>query len=92
MLLLAIFLSFVRVFSGHPTPLPEILTPFSRQLLLDHETGLCDCPDTRTLRGIIWTCISTLVHAGWVSVHLNVPPRGTTHFQQAGVRRERFPV
>jgi len=29
----------------------------------------------RTLSGIIWTCLSTIILCAWTAVHPNVPPR-----------------
>lgn len=46
----------------------------------------CSCPDTRNLREILWPCAATLVFATWVSVHLNVPPRGLSPFRSVAVR------
>jgi len=34
----------------------------------------------------VWTCASTLILATWVSVHLNVPPKGTSPFRLAVLR------
>lgn len=94
MLLLA-FLLFLAQSSGSPAYPADISTSSSslRHLLRrapwDHpnpETGLCDCPNTRNVAEIVWTCASTLILATWVSVHLNVPPKGASPFRLAVLR------
>lgn len=93
MLLFGLLLVFARS-SGFPTPAamqpasPTILTFIQRGIrdLPNPETGLCDCPKTRSLLKILWTCASTLILATWVSVHLNVPPRGASAFRVAVLR------
>ena len=91
MLLLALLVFLARS-TGSPTspaaPLPS--TPhLLRRAPWNHpnpDTGLCDCPNTRSIAKIVWTCASTLVLAAWVSVHLNVPPKGASPFRLAVLR------
>ena len=101
MILLA-FLLFLARSSGFPTsPETAIPTPthssnaplmhhqILRRAPWDHpnpETGLCDCPDTRSIVEILWTCASTLILATWVSVHLNIPPKGASGFRSVVLR------
>ena len=91
MILLA-FLLFLARSSGFPTSPVTIPTPSNssippsllRRAPWDHpnpETGLCDCPNTRSVVEILWTCASTLILATWVSVHLNIPPKGASTFR-----------
>ena len=89
MLFLA-FLVFLARTSGFPTlPAPLSLSRGSTVSVLrrapwdypNPETGLCDCPNTRNVAEIVWTCASTLILATWVSVHLNVPPKGASPFR-----------
>jgi len=83
------FLLFLAHSSGFPTsPATAIPTPLHHQVLRratwDHpnpDTGLCDCPNTRNVVEILWTCASTLILATWVSVHLNIPPKGASGFR-----------
>src|SRR6266571_9113800 len=35
----------------------------------------CKCPLKRTLFGITWSCLSTIILCAWTAVHPNVPPR-----------------
>ena len=37
----------------------------------------CKCPLKRTLFGITWSCLSTIILCAWTAVHPNVPPRST---------------
>ena len=91
MILLA-FLIFLARSSGFPTSPVAISTPshpsvsagLLRRAPWDHPnpaTGLCDCPNTRSVVEIVWTCASTLILATWVSVHLNIPPKGASTFR-----------
>jgi len=90
MLLLALLIFLARS-SGSPLTLPAAkptsgpsIAPLLRRSPWDYpnpETGLCDCPNTRSIADIVWTCASTLVLATWVSVHLNVPPKGASPFR-----------
>jgi len=86
MILLALLVFLARS-TGFPTspmvsvPLPSDLV---RRAPWDHpnpNTGLCDCPNTRNVAEIVWTCASTLILAAWVAVHLNVPPKGASPFR-----------
>ena len=91
MILLALLIVLARS-SGFPTsPAPSVPpTPhLLRRAPWDHpnpDTGLCDCPNTRSVAEIVWTCASTLIVAAWVSVHLNVPPKGASPFRLAVLR------
>ena len=93
-MILIAFLIFLARSSGFPTS-PTAIPTLSdssivpslqvfRRAPWDHpnpETGLCDCPDTRNIVEILWTCASTLILATWVSVHLNIPPKGASTFR-----------
>jgi len=91
MLILALLVFLTRS-AGFPTSPPASVssTPhLLRRAPWDHpnpDTGLCDCPNTRSLAEIVWTCASTLILAAWVSVHLNIPPKGASPFRLAVLR------
>ncbi|KDR83026.1 hypothetical protein GALMADRAFT_134537 [Galerina marginata CBS 339.88] len=36
----------------------------------------CTCPNTRTLAGVIWSCLATIFVCTWVTIHSNLPPPG----------------
>ena len=91
-MLLLVLLIFLARSTGSPM-LPAASIPSTPHLLRrapwDHpnpKTGLCDCPNTRSVTEIVWTCASTLILAAWVSVHLNVPPKGASPFRLAVLR------
>ena len=98
MLLLSLVFFLVRAAGGYPTPSATLIPPFSPITALvsfikresgslpNPETGLCDCPDTRNIREILWPCFTTLVVATWVSVHPNVPSRGISALRWAFLR------
>jgi len=95
MFLLATLFFFVGALNGHPTspvtPVTQLLPPILRRDVdqfnrPNPDTGLCDCPDTRTLREILWTCSSTLILAAWVAVHFNVQPLGLSPLRRAITR------
>jgi len=96
MLLLATLFFFARTLHGHPTPSGLVHNAYSSMSILrrgaedinlpNPETGLCDCPDMRTLRDIIWSCATTLILSAWVSVHFNVQPLRLSPFRRAVVR------
>jgi hypothetical protein len=60
--------------SGNATPLPLLETTVSGVQAADER------PETRTMIGIIWGCVSTTFVCTWVSVHPNVPPRTTEEY------------
>ena len=96
MLLLASLFFFARTLNGHPTPSSFLGNAYSSTSILrraaedsnlpNPETGLCDCPDMRTLRDIIWSCATTLILSAWVSVHFNVQPLRLSPFRRAMIR------
>jgi len=91
MLLLALLIFLARSAGSPTSPAAPILstTHLLRRAPWDHpnpDTGLCDCPNTRSLAEIVWTCASTLILATWVTVHLNVPPKGASPFRLAVLR------
>ena len=68
MILLALlYLSFGSTFAL-PTP-PDLLTDIPPSVLIRS----ADVFGTRTIWGIIWSCLSTLFACTWVAVHPNIP-------------------
>ena len=71
-----------------PSPLPRMLVYFLFYVLLNYpkvEAVLIyidwaesqqgpNSPLERTLFGIVWSCVSTVIICAWSSVHSNVPP------------------
>jgi len=101
MLLLVTLFFFARTLHGHPTPSDilqttvqnahSVMSRLRRETggdfnLPNPETGLCECPDMRTLRGIIWSCATTLILSAWVAVHFNVQPHSLSPFRRAMIR------
>jgi len=89
LLALLIFLARSTEFPTSPATPNQSISPLLRRAPWDHpnrDTGLCGCPSTRSTADIVWTCASTLVIAAWVSVHLNVPPKGASPFRLAVLR------
>jgi len=99
MLLLATLFFVAQTLHGHPTP-PNTLRSTVQNVhsllrrettgidfsLPNPETGLCDCPNMRSLRSIIWSCATTLIISAWVAVHFNVQPHSLSPFRRAMIR------
>ncbi|KAF8192085.1 hypothetical protein BJ912DRAFT_849140 [Pholiota molesta] len=46
-----------------------------------------DC-DQRSILGIFWSCLATVLASSWVAVHPNIPPPGSKSYQGALARAE----
>jgi hypothetical protein len=62
----------------------------SEVCLASNESPLCsttDC-DQRSILGIFWSCLATVLACTWVAVHPNIPPPGSKSYQGALTRAE----
>ena len=51
-----------------------ILNVEAAPIFIDQKEASNLSPSQRTLLGIIWSCVSTIIICAWTSVHPNVPP------------------
>ncbi|KAF9530263.1 hypothetical protein CPB83DRAFT_763563 [Crepidotus variabilis] len=75
--ILVVFYCFSTYFKNKPNPYFQFLE--SR----DTASTNCDCPDTRSLFDIVWSCFSTIFLCTWVSVLPNLPPPGESFLRTA---------
>lgn len=89
MLLIFTLVFLLKQYGAQATPLPEPISgpspPFDTLVFARDESSSSDS-SSRTVLGILWSCIATTFACTWVSVHPNVPFKGEGKWTLLGRR------